>query len=69
MDELVQRVLDFIRREGLILDDGDATAASGGMVVLVGVSGGPDSLCLLHVLNKIKQSLGLRFHVAHLNHL
>jgi len=70
MDELVQRVLDFIRREGLILDAVDDTAAAGGKrVVVVAVSGGPDSVCLLHVLNMIKKPLGVRLHVAHLNHM
>src|SRR5512147_1536859 len=36
--------------------------------VVVGVSGGPDSLCLLHALNALAPEFDLRLHVAHLNH-
>lgn len=36
--------------------------------VIVGVSGGPDSLALLYVLHEIAGMLELRLHAAHLNH-
>jgi len=36
--------------------------------VLVGVSGGPDSVCLLSVLHALSADLGISLHVAHLDH-
>jgi tRNA(Ile)-lysidine synthase len=39
-----------------------------GSTVIVGVSGGVDSLGLLHALNTLAPELDLRLHVAHLNH-
>jgi tRNA(Ile)-lysidine synthase len=56
---LLERVRRTIERE-CMLARGDA--------VVVGVSGGPDSLCLLHVLSRLREAYGLTLHVAHLNH-
>lgn len=36
--------------------------------VIVAVSGGPDSLCLLHILYRLQDSYNLKLVVAHLNH-
>lgn len=37
-------------------------------VIVVATSGGPDSMCLLHVLNSIKEKLNLKIICAHVNH-
>jgi tRNA(Ile)-lysidine synthase len=37
--------------------------------VVVGVSGGPDSVALLHFLSSIAPQYNLRLHVAHVNHM
>jgi tRNA(Ile)-lysidine synthase len=36
--------------------------------VVVGVSGGPDSMCLLHILLRLRENLNLKIIVAHVNH-
>ncbi len=36
--------------------------------LLVAVSGGPDSVCLLYVMFKLKKELDIELHAAHLNH-
>jgi len=40
-----------------------------GALVVVAVSGGPDSLCLLHALTQLRAELGITLHVAHLDHM
>lgn len=39
-----------------------------GMKVAVAVSGGPDSVCLLHVLRELAPAFGITLSVIHLNH-
>ncbi|MBE0415694.1 MAG: tRNA lysidine(34) synthetase TilS [Dehalococcoidia bacterium] len=60
MESLKQRVFEFIQKDGLI---------QGEEILLVGVSGGPDSVCLLHILCQLKEALGVSLHVAHLDHM
>ena len=36
--------------------------------LLVAVSGGPDSVCLLHILIKLRKELGIELYAAHLDH-
>ncbi|MFC1916391.1 tRNA lysidine(34) synthetase TilS [Chloroflexota bacterium] len=57
--ELTKGVLRFIQGQGLI---------SGQQKLVVAVSGGPDSVCLLHVLFKLRDKLGINLHIAHLDH-
>lgn len=58
--QLERRVMSFARSNELI--------SRGDRNLVVGVSGGPDSVCLLHVLNRIKEKLGISLHSAHLDH-
>ena len=42
--------------------------AFGGVKLVVAVSGGPDSMALMHLLTDLKETARLELHVAHLNH-
>lgn len=56
---LIGKIKKTISKYGL-LSTGDR--------VIIGVSGGPDSLALLFALNRLKNVFGLKLHVAHLDH-
>ncbi len=58
-DLLLNRVRAFLQAQQLFAPQSR---------VLVAVSGGPDSLCLLHVLVRLQAQGGPRIHVAHLDH-
>ena len=56
---LEKEVLTTIKKYNMI-KEGDK--------VVIGVSGGPDSITLLNVLNKFKEKLNIKIYVAHINH-
>jgi tRNA(Ile)-lysidine synthase len=56
---LSEKVMDFIK-ENSMFNKGDK--------VIVAVSGGPDSICLLYILNELKEELGITLVGAHINH-
>lgn len=55
----MEKVLDYIRRNRMI---------NTGEKIVVGVSGGPDSVCLLFLLNKYRKLLGITLQVVHMEH-
>jgi tRNA(Ile)-lysidine synthase len=61
--EIEAKVLEIVRQTMLayrMVEDGDR--------VLVGVSGGPDSVALLNILMRLKKVFSLEIGVAHFNH-
>lgn len=57
--DLIRNTQSYIQKNDL-LRTGDR--------VLIGVSGGPDSIALMHVFKNLSPELGLRMGVAHINH-
>jgi tRNA(Ile)-lysidine synthase len=57
--ELLGKVLETIQKHRMF-GEGDT--------IVVGVSGGPDSLCLLHLLKRLQEELGFDLHVGHVEH-
>ncbi len=55
-----EKILNTIKRYNMI---------SPGDGVVVGFSGGPDSVCLLHALNSLKDELNISIFAVHLNHM
>lgn len=56
---MVQQILKFMENYHMV-EKGDR--------VVAGVSGGADSICLLHVLNNLKREYGFTLTVVHVNH-
>ncbi len=36
--------------------------------IVLGLSGGPDSVCLFHMLLRLRQSMGIHLYPVHINH-
>lgn len=56
---MLKKVISYIEKNK-ILQDGDS--------VLLGVSGGADSVCMLHVLYSLREKYHLKLYVVHVNH-
>ncbi|MFA5145119.1 MAG: tRNA lysidine(34) synthetase TilS [Candidatus Omnitrophota bacterium] len=57
---ILKKVTDTIQKYGLIHK---------GEKIVVGVSGGPDSVTLLYLLNSLTGELGITLRIAHLDHM
>ncbi|MEW6108298.1 MAG: tRNA lysidine(34) synthetase TilS [Nitrospirota bacterium] len=57
--ELIDRVANAIKKYSML---------SGGENVLAGLSGGPDSVCLLYLLNELKKKYNLRISAVYVDH-
>lgn len=57
---MYRKVLSYIKENSLI-QSGDR--------ILVALSGGPDSICLLNILFELKEKLNINLAAAHLNHM
>ena len=57
---LKEQVINTIKKYNLIKENDS---------IVIGVSGGPDSICLLHILNELKNELNFKIYVAHINHM
>ena len=51
-----EKVLSTINKHNLI-ESGDK--------IVIGISGGPDSVCLLHILSRLKDKLDIELYAAH----
>ena len=57
--KIVEKVKAIIKRHNLIKPK---------EIVILGVSGGADSVALAYILNHLKKPLNFKLHIAHLDH-
>ncbi len=60
LENTINKVINTIN-ENKMLSKGDG--------IIVALSGGPDSICLLHVLHLLKEKYDLTIYAAHVNHM
>jgi tRNA(Ile)-lysidine synthase len=59
VQQLIKKVTEYIEEHSM-LQYGDK--------ILVALSGGPDSICLLHMLEQLKETYNIQLYAAHVNH-
>jgi tRNA(Ile)-lysidine synthase len=64
--DLAGKIAQALKRAGL--ERSGLSSESAGDTILVALSGGPDSVALLHALRELAPRLGYRLAAAHLNH-
>ena len=57
---MIKKVEDFIIDNNMIKAEEK---------ILVALSGGPDSVCLLHILYSLKEKLNINLGAIHINHM
>lgn len=57
---MIEKVLNYIDEYKLV-DKGES--------IIVGLSGGPDSVCLVHILSRVKEALDIKIYPVHINHM
>lgn len=60
LENTINKVINTIN-ENKMISKGDG--------IIVALSGGPDSICLLHVLHSLKEKYDLTIYAAHVNHM
>lgn len=58
-DQIIEQIKNTIIEHDLIPE---------GAHVVLGLSGGPDSVCMFHVLAQLREQMGLKLHAVHVNH-
>ena len=59
MTQFTDKVRSFIKENSII---------SPGEKIIIGLSGGADSVCLLNILNGLKEQYGITLYAVHVNH-
>ena len=56
---MLEKIINFTKKFNMLLPD---------ITVVVGLSGGADSICLTTVLNELSHNIGFKLEAVHVNH-
>ena len=63
-----KRIIPFMVKKNIINTIKKHNLINANEHIVIGLSGGPDSVCLFSVLNELKDDLGITLHAVHVNH-